>query len=66
MQLNDFSEISLISPTISINNYIMDAILPKCNIIYGKAFSSVYFQILLYTNHDKNAKDWQKNKRRTT
>ena len=62
MQLNDFSEISLILPTISINNYIMDAILPKCNIIYGKAFSSVYFQILLYTNHDKNAKDWQKNK----
>ena len=42
--------------------YITNIILPKCNMVYSEVVSSVYLQLLLNVNHQKNCKDWQKNK----
>ncbi len=62
MQLNSFNNISEISSIIKIDNYILELILPKCNLIFGKSFSSVYLQILLHLNNDKNSEIWKRKK----
>lgn len=62
MQLVSYEEIKILSPTIKINKYIIELILPKCNLIFGKTFSSVYLQLLLNTNNDPNSPNWKKNK----
>jgi hypothetical protein len=41
---------------------MIDLILPKCNLVFGKDFSSVYLQILLYLNRNPNTKGWKKEK----
>lgn len=47
---------------LSVHNYMFDLVLPKCNIVFGNKFSSVYIQVLLNINNDASAHSWQKNK----
>lgn len=47
---------------LSVHNYVFDLVLPKCNIVFGNKFSSVYIQVLLNINNDALAHSWQKNK----
>lgn len=47
---------------LSVHNYVFDLVLPKCNIVFGNKFSSVYIQVLLNINNDASAHSWQKNK----
>lgn len=47
---------------IKINNCITDLVLPKCNLVFGNSFSSVYLQLLLNLNHNQNDAEWKRNK----
>lgn len=47
---------------LQISNYITKLILPKCNMVYSESISTVYFQILININNQKNCKKWQQNK----
>lgn len=47
---------------LSVHNYMFDLVLPKCNIVFGNKFSSVYIQLLLNTNNDPKEISWKKNK----
>lgn len=45
----------------SIPRYIPQLILPKVVMIHGEVISSVYFQLAVHINNQKNSKQWQKN-----
>lgn len=45
-----------------ISNYMLYCILPKCHIVYGEVISSIYFQIAININNQKNANEWKRNK----
>jgi len=45
----------------SISNYLPTLILPKCVMVHGEVIASVYFQIVLNINHQKNCQAWKKN-----
>ena len=45
-----------------IPNYIISLILPKCNLVYGEVLSSVYLQIAININNQKNSHKWKQNK----
>lgn len=53
---------SLKTPSFSMSNYILYAILPKCNLIYGEVIPSTFFQIALTINNKSESPEWQKNK----
>jgi hypothetical protein len=62
MQFISYDAIKPLSPTMKINKYIINLILPKCNLVFGKTFSSIYLQLLLNTNNDPESPNWKKNK----
>lgn len=45
-----------------IPHYIISLILPKCNLVYGEVLSSVYLQVALNINYQKNIHNWKQNK----
>ena len=44
----------------SISTYMTDLILPKCTIVHGEILTSVYMQIALHINNEKNVSLWKK------
>lgn len=62
MQLASYKDIGINYSSIRIQKYMMDLILPKCNLIFGKTFSSVYFQLAMNTNNKPNEVEWKRNK----
>ncbi|MNJ90273.1 hypothetical protein D3C87_78680 [compost metagenome] len=53
---------SLKTPSFSMSKYIIYAILPKCNLIYGEVIPSTFIQIALTINNKPESPEWQKNK----
>lgn len=47
---------------LQISQYITKLLLPKCNMVYSESISTVYFQILININNQKNPRKWQQNK----
>lgn len=47
---------------IKIDTMILDLVLPKCNIVFGNSFSSVYLQLLLNVNNNKDDDEWKRNR----
>jgi predicted transcriptional regulator len=44
------------------SKYLYSLVLPKCNIVLGSYFTSIYFQIYLNVCHDKTLELWKHNK----
>ena len=49
-------------PFIKIDSAIIDLVLPKCNIVFGNSFSSVYLQLILNINNNLKDVEWKQNK----
>ena len=47
---------------LNVHNYMFDLVLPKCNVVFGNKFSSVYIQLLLNVNNDPRETSWKHNK----
>jgi hypothetical protein len=59
MSVND--QVHSLQIPFSMSNYIPLLILPKCVMIHGEVVASVYIQIALNINHQKNCQNWKKN-----
>jgi len=44
-----------------IPQYMLSLVLPKCNLIHGEVLSSVYLQVALYMNNQKQTSNWRQN-----
>lgn len=49
-------------PYVALNSIIIDNVLPKCNLVYGNTFSSIYLQLYLNTNYNEKSVSWKRNK----
>lgn len=57
-----YNELNLNCSSINIPKYLIDLILPKCNLVFGKNFSSIYLQLIIHINNDINSPQWKKDK----